>query len=312
MRSWTFFILAWALVMAAAAPARAVVIFPKEGRAAIKAFLVRQDDEKVVIRQTRPDGSTVEREIYRVEIDDMIVSVSDERLASLRPKSPSAYRDYAEELAEKREDPDARQAAIRLYLMAAWLDRARLGRSCLLSMTSLARTPEEERTFRAMAYLLDPQHDRRLLKTPDAAAGTVVGSSARLPEPLMTALRLLRQGSRRALSKAESGSVRPLFDQIKEYLSYEEFVAAAETCRSSGRLPPEVLRKLIQLELTFGGIPQPASVAQPAADKSGANWSQTVRLGRVDPVPSLSLETLTEFDPRKCVFRDGQWVEPEP
>jgi hypothetical protein len=46
-------------------------------------------------------------------------------------------------------------------------------------------------------------------------------------------------------------------------------------------------------------------VAQVPADVTTASWSQTVRLGRTAPAPLLSLETLTEFDPRKCLFRAG-------
>ena len=38
--------------------------------------------------------------------------------------------------------------------------------------------------------------------------------------------------------------------------------------------------------------------------------SQQARIGGLAPLPSLDLETLTEFDPRKCVFRDGKWTEP--
>ena len=84
----------------------------------------------------------------------------------MRPDRPQAYRDYAEELAEKRDDPEARMTSLRLYLIAAHLDPERLGRGCLLGMSNLAETPFEARKYRALAYLLDPKHDRTIFQLP--------------------------------------------------------------------------------------------------------------------------------------------------
>lgn len=39
-------------------------------------------------------------------------------------------------------------------------------------------------------------------------------------------------------------------------------------------------------------------------------WTGLTSKRNRNPLPLLSLETITEFDPRKCHFRDGQWVEP--
>ena len=96
--------------------------------------------------------------------------MSEERLAELVRSNPDAYREYAEELAEKRKDPDAQQTSIRLFQMAAVLDPQRLGRSCLLGMVPLARDAAEQRRFRAMAYLLDPDHDPALLQASEQTA----------------------------------------------------------------------------------------------------------------------------------------------
>jgi hypothetical protein len=38
-------------------------------------------------------------------------------------------------------------------------------------------------------------------------------------------------------------------------------------------------------------------------------WSRELQAEGGKAVPSLGLETLTEFDPRKCRYRDGKWVE---
>jgi hypothetical protein len=315
MRTWLVAILVLGLSVVAAVPAWAVIVLLKGNQPPIKAALVSQDAEKVVVREIRVDGASVEREFLRSEIEDIIVTVSAERLTALDRGQPNAYRNFAEELVEKREDPDARETAIRLYLIAAWLEPGRLGRSSLLSMAGLARSPAEERKFRAMAYLVDPQHDRSVLRAPNVAPRTVAGPTTQLPSALLKPLILLRQGkSQAARSLARQPTYRSKFEQIEQFLAYDEFLAACQNYGHDG-LPPEVLRKILQIELTFSGYSAPVADAEPSPegpDKPTATWSETVRLGRVEPVPSLSLETLTEFDPRKCVFRDGQWAEPKP
>ena len=300
------------LLVALAAPAEAVVIFLKSGGAPVKAALVREDADKVVVRQTRPDGTAVEREILRADIDDVIVSVSAERLEQLGRANPSAYRDYADELAEKREDPDARETALRLYLIAAWLDPPRLGRGCLLGMAGLARNPSEERAFRAMAFLLDPQHDRRLLAAPEASLRPDVSPRAKtLPPSVLKPLVLLRQGKyREAQLLARRAPYRDQFAEIEQFLPYDEFLGACQDYPRVG-LSGDVLRKLIQIELTFGGLGQPSGEAAAGPAAGAESWSDTVRLGRTRAVPSLALETITEFDPRKYLYRGGEWVGPK-
>ncbi len=297
------------VLLAAGRPAGAVVVLLKGGKPPIKAALVREDTDTIVVRQTRADGSTYLRQIPRAEIDEVLVTVSPQRLAELAPDNPSAYRDYADELAEKREDPDAREAAIRLYLIAAWLDPPRLGRACLLGMAGLARSAAEERKFRAMAFLLDPEHDRRLLQAPDVSAGPAASERRELPASVLKPIRLLRQGKAdSARMLAERGYYRKQFAQFEEFLSFDEFMRA---CREYRRKPPpsDLLGKLLQIELVFSGDIQPvgeAAAAAPVAD----TWSDAVRMGRMEPMPALSLESLTDLDPRKCLYRDGQWVAP--
>jgi hypothetical protein len=44
-----------------------------------------------------------------------------------------------------------------------------------------------------------------------------------------------------------------------------------------------------------------------AAEPKG--WSTVLQSGRLKPVVSLSLDTITDIDPRKCRYRGGKWVE---
>ncbi len=162
------FILFLMITNLAIEPVLAVIVFLKGQDEPIRGYFVRENEHVVVLQQLQTDGSTQERIVSRSEIEDVIKTVDSARLEALRPENPDGYREYAEELAEKSKDPDAQVTAIRLFLIAAYLQPQRLGRSCLLGMVPLARQGTEQRHFRAMAYLLDPTHDPET--TDDAAA----------------------------------------------------------------------------------------------------------------------------------------------
>src|SRR5262245_65118575 len=86
-------------------PVHAVVVLPKGAKQPIMGYLVRQDDRTIVIRQDLPDGKSRESSFAKKDLDELIITVSPERLARLDPNKPQAYREYAEELAEKQRDP---------------------------------------------------------------------------------------------------------------------------------------------------------------------------------------------------------------
>ncbi|MBW3595801.1 MAG: hypothetical protein KY475_00840 [Planctomycetes bacterium] len=286
-------LIAACVLLATCASAQAVTIFERGKTEPTRGRLVRETALHVTIDEVLPDGRTRERVIPRTVIEDMIDPVSAERLKSLSPDNPQAYRNYAEELAEKRIDPDARAAAIRLYLIAAHLAPEDLARSCLLGMTALARTPAEERKFRAMAYLYDPDHDRRLLREAAASEAPAAPSEAR--DGLVRALQLRRQGNRRAaILNVERTAVKEELSKHADVLTYEEFAQPG--------LPDELLSKIVGLEL--------ALESGEAASAGSSRWSQLIVADQTAPIPSLTLETLTEFDPRRTLYRNGKWVAP--
>ena len=92
---------------------------PKNSNQPVMGYLVRQDERTVVVRQPLADGKSREVPFSRSNIDELIITVSPERLAALDPARPEMYREYAEELAEKQRDPEARDMARRLYAIAA-------------------------------------------------------------------------------------------------------------------------------------------------------------------------------------------------
>lgn len=294
----------WALLLLwVTGPASAAIVFVKGQSQPLRGFLVQETDSLVVVREVLPSGATRDHRLQRDQIEDILRTVSAERLAGLSPDDPAEYRHYAEELAIKKEDPEARATAMRLYLIAAWLQPEELARSCLLGMADLARTPDEERSCRALAFLLDPGHDATLLKpaspTPPAAIPEADRSALRI------ALRHLRSGRENAArSILERESIRAAAAHYGHILDREDYQALL---RASGRLTPALRRKMLKLEIALSS----AGAAEPADDPTRpAPWSELMAREQFSPVTSLSLAGITEFDPRACLYRDGQWVVP--
>ena len=299
MPRWT--LLLFCLLAVWTAPCLGVIILQKDSTETIKGFLVSQNDMRVIVDELLPTGETRQLVILRSAIDVMIISVALDRLEALQPDQPRSYRDDADELAEKREDPEARNTAIRLYLLAAHLDPKGQGRSSLLSMAELARSPNEERKFRAMVYLLDPAHDRGELKPPSLTVAPKIKLTKSQRTMLLTAIRALRDGNRR---EALNFSRRPLFQEIfKRYssiLTLEEFSDAA--AQRNKQLPTNVLGRLITVELLVLDLPLKDELST-----VDIRWSTILKNGQDTPVTPLSLETITEFDPNENVFKNNHW-----
>ena len=284
-------------------PVFAVVVYKKGSNKPIAGQLVRQNGNEVVVRDESAAGLK-EVVIPRGEIEDLIETVSPERLVALDPSRPREYREYAEELAEKKLDPEARQMAVRLFQIAAWLDPAKTGRGALLGLVSVARSGEEEARFRAAAYLFDPRHDKALLGQTSAPAGK--GKKEEDPvQGLLEALRQLRRGhSQQARAALAPPAVSDELEAHKGILTREEFLAAC----SAKELSDEQLRKILELELALDS--RLSGRGEVRAQTTLASWNDAVGSGNLAAVPALQFDKLTPFDPRECVFRQGKWQRP--
>jgi hypothetical protein len=283
------------------AEALAVVVLKVGAKQPIMGHLVRQDERIVVVREEVPGGDSRETQIPRSQIDELILTVSPQRLAALDPAQPQVYREYAEELAEKRRDPEARDAARRLYAIAAARGGERLRRGALLGLVALARSPAEERRLRAAAFLHDPAHDPAILASPTPAS-PLTAPTAPPPAELAAAVRLIRQGrGAEAAALLQLPQVRRAARTLASALTLAELDAAA----SAATLGDEQLAKILRAELLLEG-----TAAPPSRTEKQPAWSQTIQSGDLVPLPSLSLDKLTEFDPAECLFRGGKWVRP--
>src|SRR5947208_1573971 len=79
----------------------------------VRGFLVSEDAKQISVRIKLPSGKDrVEKfELAKIKI---IHKVDRERLEKLSKDNPKAYKDYAEQLAQKKTDPEAAELAMRL------------------------------------------------------------------------------------------------------------------------------------------------------------------------------------------------------
>lgn len=307
-------------------------------------FIVAARADELVIEEVDAMWKRTRRVIPRARIESIEYTVSPQRLEQLTPDRPNAYREYAEELSAKQRDPEAREMAIRLFQIAAWLDD-RLRLSCLKAMIDLARTPTERRLFQAAAFLSDPRHDRNLLKSKETQSqiplGVKVADQPSL-ERVMDGLRLLRQGDKQAAAAIFQRQDFPeTLARVTDRITVAELRAAArwvcplcdggkvkcpqckgtgcEACQNgrrdcvaclgtgrSSRVAEDLLGRILEVELARMPRPQGAQ-REPDDAASVASWSQ-LPVGSSDaPLRSFDPAGLTEFDPRQNVFRQGKW-----
>ncbi|MCC9605392.1 hypothetical protein LOC68_23185 [Blastopirellula sp. JC732] len=261
------------------------------------------------LRIPQGGGQSLTREIPLIEVEEVLETVSPLRLTELRPEDPDSYRNYAEELAQKKVDPEARETALRLFLIAARLDPTRLGKSSLLGMTSIARSPEEANRFQAMAYLLDPEHDAQLIQKRHTVQLTSPERLDEWSDLIITGMRKLRGGDyRSARAILKRPDVEKAFDSIVGEITHDECMAILnKTCPGceGGRIPKAMIRKLVLAELAL--LPETHDSSD---TESVPEWSELTAAENHKPLVALTLETITEFDPRTSVYRNKQWVSP--
>ena len=291
----------------AASFASGAVVYLKGEDKPIAGYLESADDKQIILRIPVPGEEGVRRTIERSEIDLLLQPVNPDRLEQLSPNNPAAYREYAEELVEKKADPDAIETATRLFLIAAHLDPQKEGRSALLGMTPLMNGHQGVRQLRALAYLLGPDHDVSLLEgnsQQDSARGASLDEDQR--EQVIEVFHFLRQGKRSdAKQRLQQEELRALMRQGTNKITPEECLALAEgNCPgcTQGTIPSYMLQKLVAAEYELSSSDTTREV--------GTQWGYYLNQEFQRPLPVLSLLNATSIDPRKCVYRDGKWVEP--
>jgi len=264
-------------------------------------------DDNTILFEALWDDKTEQLRIARDDVELLVITIDEERLEKLNPGDLHAYRDYAEELAAQQKDPLARDLAIRLYLIAAangFRDDADpvVALSALAGLTALGRTENERKSFEVLRFV----YDRRdhLVPLQPAANNDRVERSPNASETindLLAAVRLLRQ--------EDFSTPKERFQQNaiqKELANWSSICSPLEINEilSNKRLSLFQLNKMLKLELALqkGELPIP--------DRQFTNWAeQATQTGEGwTQLPDFS--TVTEFDPCKAIYRNGEWIAP--
>jgi hypothetical protein len=342
------------MLVAALSPASAWAILIESGGVQIGGYFV-SDDGKTLKMRVADGGSEKQMSFERAKIK-IIHQFDRSRLETLDKNAPKGYADLAESLAVHKADPEARNVAMRLFLIAAYLDKGPLGAKCLLRMSALTGSPAEARRCKAMAFLLDPSADASMLRVEAVKPQPLNKAQIGALQDLLKALQFYRTGELRlAKEVAERKGMDAMFNAAPGLASPAAFQqrcndafcteckktkgqAKCTLCKGTGRTVNDFGQQQLCTKCKGKGI-----TACEACDGQGANqavidenlpvilkaelwaldrlsgggnakrgdgsWTSVIqsRQGQTSPAGSLSLETITEFDPRNCVYRGGVW-----
>lgn len=277
--------------------ASGAVVYLKSGGKPVYGFIEQETGTQILMRSLE-GGELKDRVIPLSEVEFVLRTVQTERLEKLVPSQPAAYRDYAEELSVKRADPEAREVSIRLFLITANLDDDNLRASALRSLIALARNPEEKRRFQALAFRLGVRKSfgNKNLSLGDAQLQITDRQRLTLVQ-LMRAWRLGSTNRANMLLKREPFD--ELFAENDFGITYAEFESIIRKSQVKG----SDLGKLLVLELKLTA-PKTASKQK----EKKVDWGEMVSSGMTEPITHIGLETVTEFNPNECYFRNGKWT----
>ena len=234
--------------------------------------------------------------------------VPDERLQKLDPNKPEGYRDLAEEMSAVRNSPLARDLTTRLYLICAASGEGKVRRSALRGLIRTARNKGESQKFKALAYLQDDQFSSLLYATgetqPQNEGNQPNKKRDAIDDKVLDALKSLRQGKmRRARKIMEDQAVRSRFGKFEKLVPLDEFLKAIESSEVSDSL----LLRIIQMDSMVKNGADPESAK---ASGSDVVWRYIFK-NRIPPrLPKIDFDTVTEFDPKKSIYRNGMWRTP--
>lgn len=301
------FLLSCVALFLSYSPARAILIETGPGKRVGGWLEDHTDPKKIAVRVKVPGGED-KVEIYDRAKITIKHKVDLELLATLTRDKPRAYSDYADKLAEQKADPEATELALRLFVIAAYLDTPKLGRICLEKMSALAADPADQRKYRALAYLLDP--DPALLKLEPGKALPLPSKAAKDPlSYFRTALRQYRNGQfSEAQANANATGVGHYFNAAPGFMDQKSFIQACKDAIVNKSLAEDNLDAVLRAEVW--ALDQILPVDAAGKKIASGGWARVLSSQPLNPTPVLTLETITEFDPRKCVFQKGTWVAP--
>ncbi len=269
--------------------------------------LVEQDAGGGIVFQVHSSDPTGGRrlEVASNEVVALVVNIETGRLEQLDPANPEGYRDYAEELAAQKADPEARELAIRLYLIVLVSGDDAMQRSALSGLTPLSRDVDELAAFEMLRFVAGGATLDSIMATDPAIDRETAGW---LLELVQSISRKRSSRSNELLSGIDRGIQQPGIGGAGGSLAaLDTSLKELDRLATANELSSSELLKLLTIEqqlIAFErGDPNPI---RPATD-----WATLAQEPALFPAMLPTAATVTEFDPARNRYRDGQWVAEE-
>lgn len=278
-----------------------IVVVRGETRPLVGKVTVDQDDQ-VVVEVQDAEGLTREHHVARERVLLIVLAEDQEKLSGLVPGQWEDYRRMAEELASQRLDPHATELAIRLFLIVAYHERGSVREGAIASLVGLARSPEEERKFRTLAYRSAEQDQVQWLQPPVTQIRAPLSAAER--ELLLRTVRLIRQDEGDlALGTLRDEEFLATYVKVEHLLAYQDLKRYAY----SRSINPRRMSDLLRFELA---LLDPSGQTELAEARKGTTGWSSIPLELQPPLRDVDWMNATEFDPRDHLYRDGSWRRP--
>ena len=248
-------------------------------------LVLRQTAEAIVFQEMAADQTTRERTVKFADVERAIRSIDVDRLVSLDPDNPQAYRQYAEHLASLTGDPFARQLARRLYLLAAYRGNGEIRRSAFRGLISLTDNLAEKKRICALAFKTDGNLEwLQLTETSQTPKED--------PQEIEEAIQMLRSIRNRDFQQSSD-----LMDSRKwKIQAVREMIPRLHQICRERKLDANQLRRILNLEL---GLRSSGSATP--------DWNRIFEETPPD-FRECTFQTVTQFDPELAWFRNGVWT----
>src|SRR5215212_6288529 len=133
MRTWIRPLIVFISLVVVPLPAWSVIVQTKDGKE-FKGYLVKNDAIQLVMRL---HGSNEEKMFFQADIKNIVQTVEFKELEKLKPGQAKGYYEYALTLTGETIDPEARETALRLFLIAAYQDPVAYGFNALIKMSEI-------------------------------------------------------------------------------------------------------------------------------------------------------------------------------
>lgn len=266
----------------------------------ISGKILARNAEQVSVRVFKDGEFDNVIDLPLANVEHLLVNIDADRLSKLTPDRPGEYRDYAEELASQKTDLSARDLARRLYLIAAANSDGSVRGSALAGLIAIAETDTQRHRMEVLRFLVIPGESSISLGKEPTKRRSLTGPQRQLTLKLIHAIR--KEESDTATKLLDSPDNRAVFSFWSDECRLEEFDRMARVNRPNKSQLGKLLR--IELQVTDPGH----DLNSPSNRK--LNWGDyaTQVSGNLSVLPSF--DNVTRFNPRKTIFRDGEWVEP--